>query len=72
MSNREAPIPMGIALVILSALVGFLSVMCYKQGVEMEKMENAPRHFCDGSTTMGYAVPGTPEAAACWIEGGKK
>lgn len=27
-----------------------------------------PTYHCDGSTTMGYAVPGTPEAAACWIE----
>jgi ABC-type Fe3+ transport system permease subunit len=31
-----------------------------------------PTYHCDGSATMGYAVPGTPEAAACWIEGGEK
>lgn len=41
-------------------------------GLKYAGPEKHPTYHCDGSTTMGYAVPGTPEAAACWIEGGEK
>lgn len=37
-----------------------------------DELKKHPTYHCDGATTMGYAVPGTPEAAACWIEGGEK
>lgn len=64
--------PLASVFFLFSILLGVMLLALYKQGIEMEKIENAPRYFCDGSTTMGYAEPGTPEAAACWIEGGKK
>jgi len=38
------------------------------QADEIEELQKQPTYHCDGSTTMGYAVPGTPEAAACWFE----
>jgi len=44
----------------------------FAQMREIENLKKHPTYHCDGSTTMGYAVPGTPEAAACWIEGGRK
>ncbi len=51
----------------IAVAVGFWAI-----GNRLDELEKAPTYHCDGSATMGYAVPGTPEAAACWIEGGEK
>jgi hypothetical protein len=34
----------------------------------IEILEQHPTYHCDGSKTLGYAEPGSPEASACWIE----
>lgn len=54
------------------AIVGLTGAATdFVQMREISELKKHPTYHCDGSTTMGYAVPGTPEAAACWIEGGK-
>lgn len=66
--NRNTNLGLAMAgiAVIISNLVNI------HQSYEISDLKKHPTYHCDGSTTMGYAVPGTPEAATCWIEGGEK
>lgn len=65
-----------VRIYLMISIMGFLAMvngfaLAYALH-EVDGLKKHPTYHCDGSTTMGYAAPGTPEAAACWIEGGEK
>lgn len=66
--NRNTNI--AVIMVGIAAIVS--NLVNISQHSKIDDLQKHPTYHCDGSTTMGYAVPGTPEAAACWIEGGEK
>lgn len=66
--NRNA----NLELTMVGITVIIASLVNIHQSYEISDLKKRPTYHCDGSATTGYAVPGTPEAAACWIEGGEK
>ena len=68
--DQQKQISISFLLIGIIGISGAISGLI--QSHEISELKKHPTYHCDGSATMGYAVPGTPEAAACWIEGGRK
>lgn len=70
--NRRVSLTSTIGVLLGVAGVSGVLATALIAGHELDKLREHPTYHCDGSATVGYAAPGTPEAAACWIEGEEK
>lgn len=55
-----------LAMAVSGALILFF--VGYQTGQGSNGSDSGAHYQCDGSDVMGYAVPGTDDAAGCWVE----